>query len=311
MEIGNEFKAKYINPFTDFGFKKLFGTEANKELLIEFLKVLIQKEGKIVDLKYLSNEQLGRSEIDRKAVFDIYCETESGEKFIVEMQKAKQNYFKDRSIFYSSFPIQEQAKRGNDWNFKLSPVYTIGILDFVFDEDKYDPEKYVYCIQLADNETHKIFYNKLTFIYLELPKFNKTEDELETLFDKWMYVLKNLSKLQDRPKALQERVFKKLFQIAAIEKLDHKERQAYESSLKYYWDMKNVIDTAVDEAIKEKDEKLKEKDEIIKEKDETIKEKDETIVRTINNLLAMGLSPDQIAKATGVSIDRIVKIKKV
>jgi predicted transposase/invertase (TIGR01784 family) len=109
---------KYISPFTDFGFKKLFGTEPNKDLLIDFLNELLRKdEGEIVDLTFLSKEQLGRAIDDRKAIFDIYCENQQGEKFIVEIQKAKQKYFKDRSIYYSTFPTQSQAQKGQ-WSFQ-------------------------------------------------------------------------------------------------------------------------------------------------------------------------------------------------
>ena len=91
------FKEKYINPFTDLGFKKLFGEEPNKDLLLDFLnEILKEQQGKIIDLTYLKNEQLGKWEVDRKAIFDLYCENEKGEKFIVKMQKSKQNFFKDR-----------------------------------------------------------------------------------------------------------------------------------------------------------------------------------------------------------------------
>lgn len=115
---------KYISPFTDFGFKKLFGSEPNKDLLIYFLNELLRNEtGEIKELTYLSAEQLGRKIDDRKAIFDIYCENEKGEKFIVELQKAKQNYFKDRSIYYSTFPIQQQALQG-ELNFKLNALYS-------------------------------------------------------------------------------------------------------------------------------------------------------------------------------------------
>nr|WP_218068248.1 PD-(D/E)XK nuclease family transposase [Candidatus Thiosymbion oneisti] len=106
-------KDKYLNPFTDFGFKKLFGIEPNKDLLIDFLNELLRRdEGEIRDITYLSPEQLGRTSGERKAIFDIYCENAQGEKFIVETQQAKQNYFKDRSIYYSTFPIQNQAQKG-------------------------------------------------------------------------------------------------------------------------------------------------------------------------------------------------------
>ncbi len=127
-------REKYLNPFTDYGFKKLFGEPVNKNLLLDFLNELLREEqGEITDLTYLKNEHLGSSEVDRKAIFDLYCENERGEKFIVELQKTKQNFFKDRSLYYATFPIQEQAERG-DWNYQLKAVYTVAILDFVFDQ---------------------------------------------------------------------------------------------------------------------------------------------------------------------------------
>ena len=159
------------------------------------------------------------------------------------MEESGQDFFKDRSVYYSTFPIQEQAKRGN-WNYKLNAVYTIGILDFKFEEDKDNPEYFHHEVKLMETKRKEVFYEKLTFIYLELPKFKKTEEELETHFDKWMYALKNLSQLQSRPRKLQEKVFEKLFKIAEIEKFDQKDRLAYESSLKYYRDLNNVIDTS-------------------------------------------------------------------
>ena len=213
-----EFAEKYINPFTDYGFKKLFGEEPNKDLLLDFLNELLKEEqGEIVDLTYLKNEHLSTSDIDRKAIFDLYCENKKGEKFIVELQKSKQNFFKDRTVYYSTFPIREQAKRA-DWNYELKAVYTIAILDFVFNEDKNDLNKFRYDIKLTDQETHKVFYDKLTFIYLEMPKFNKTVDQLETRFDKWLYVIRNLNRLDKVPEKLKERIFEKLFDTAEIAK---------------------------------------------------------------------------------------------
>ena len=150
-------KDKYIDPFTDFGFKKLFGEECNKDLLLDFLNELLhQEEGKIVSLSYLKTEKLGISEEARKAVFDLFCENEKGEKFIVELQKTKQAFFKDRTLYYSTFPIAEQAIPG-DWNFELKAVYTIAILNFIFEEDKDDPHKYRYDVMLTDIDTHKVF----------------------------------------------------------------------------------------------------------------------------------------------------------
>ncbi|MEA3452072.1 MAG: Rpn family recombination-promoting nuclease/putative transposase [Bacteroidota bacterium] len=246
-----EFREKYINPFTDYGFKRLFGEEPNKDLLLDFLNELLKKEqGKITDLQYLKNENLTNTELNRKAIFDLYCTNEKGEKFIVELQKSKQKFFKDKTVYYSTFPIQEQAKIGSEWNFELNKVYTIAILDFVFEEDKKDIEKYRYDVKLTDIETNKIFYDKLMFIYLEMPKFNKTEKELKTRFDKWLFVLKNLHKLDRIPDDLKENIFEKLFETSEIAKFNKEEYQAYEDSLKYYRDLKNSIDYAKEVAHK-------------------------------------------------------------
>jgi predicted transposase/invertase (TIGR01784 family) len=242
--------SKYINPFTDFGFKRIFGEEFNKDLLIDFLnEILREEEGTITNITYMTPEQLGITAAERRAVFDIYCENERGEKFIVEMQKAKQKYFKDRSVYYSSFPIQQQAVRGDEWDFELKSIYTIGILDFIFEEDKADADKMLYKIKLTDVETQRVFYDKLTYVYLEMPKFKKTEDQLETRFDQWLYVLKNLPHLEQYPTRLRDRVFKKLFEVAEIAAFTPVERVAYENSVKIYRDLKNVMDTAVEESL--------------------------------------------------------------
>ena len=237
-------QSKYIDPFTDFGFKKLFGQECNKDLLLDFLNELLHKEeGRIVSISYLDKEKLGLVENSRSAIFDLFCENEKGEKFIVELQKSQQNFFKDRALYYTTFPITEQAPEG-DWDFELKSVYTVAILNFVFDEDKNDPDKYRYDVMLTDIETHKIFYDKLTFIYLEMPKFNKSIDELKTRFDKWLYVIKNLNRFDELPDALRERIFEKLLTAAETAKLTIDEARAYFKSVNAARDIKNCIDTA-------------------------------------------------------------------
>ncbi len=234
-------KDKYINPFTDFGFKKLFGTEPNKDLMIDFLNQILPEKHKIKELTYTKNEFLGSTSLDRKAIFDLYCTSEKGDKFIVEIQKAKQNFFKERSIYYSTFPIQEQALRG-EWDFQLSAVYTVGILDFVFEEDR-EEQQVLHVVQLK-NQNCEVFYDKLTYIYLEMPNFKKEEYDLVTHFDKWLYVFKNLHRLDNIPDRFQEKIFKKLFKAAEIAKFSKQEFAEYESSLKYYRDLTNVTNTA-------------------------------------------------------------------
>lgn len=284
-----ELRDKYINPLTDFGFKRLFGTEPNKALLIDFLNQLLPSKHQIKELSYSKNEQMPESVVERKAIFDIFCESESGEKFIVEVQKAKQNFFKDRSVYYSTFPIREQAKTGN-WNFKLSAVYTIGILDFIFDEHKNDWD-IIHTVRLKD-QNDEVFYDKLTFIYIELPKFTKAADELENRQEKWLYVFRHLADLQNRPQALQDRVFEKLFDAAEIAQFSPEEQKLYQESLKTYWDMQNIIDTAREEGREEGVEagKLAERLEIAK------------------GMKRKGIDVSLIQQVTGLSKDKIQKL---
>lgn len=281
---------RYINPYTDFAFKLLFGTELNKELLISFLNALLHGEEHIKEITYLNSEHLGTQERDRRGVFDIYCKNEQGEKFLVEMQKGEQAFFKDRSIYYATFPIREQAIKGSEWNYQLKAVYTVAILNFVFDDK--DDDYFHHEVKLVDMRTKKVFYDKLTFIYLEMPKFNKTEYELETMFDKWMFVLRNLSRLMERPVALQERVFERLFKAAEIANFDRKELIEYEDSLKNYRDWYSVVSTAEQKGIQ-------------KGIQEGEKKKQYEIAR---NLKSLGIAPDIIAKTTEMTLKEIAEL---
>ena len=263
-------RERYVNPYTDFGFKKLFGTELNKELLISLLNALFDRSAQqspgepkqvVKDLKYLPTEKLEAFGM-RRAVFDVYCEGENGEKFIVEMQKASQDFFRDRSVFYSAFPIIEQGKAGADWDFHLNNVYTIGILNFVFPGDEYDKDCFHHEVKLMDVEDKHVFYDKLTYVYLEMPKFKKSEDELVSMYDKWLFVLKNLTRLMERPVALQERVFTRLFEQAEIARFTPQERREYQESIKDYWDNYSIMETSFNkgkaEANRENARKMKE-----------------------------------------------------
>jgi len=235
--------AKYFNPYTDFGFKKLFGEEANKDLLIDFLNSLLPKDHHVKTLEFRNTEQLGFSEAERKAVFDIFCQAKSGERFVVEMQKAKQRYFKDRALFYVSRPIVEQAIKGEEWNFKLAAVYLIGVLDFEYDEGE-ERRKILRDVMLKDQDGD-IFYDKLQFKFLQMPLFNKKESELETQQDKWLYFLKNLANFDSIPSILHEPVFEKAFHTAELAAMSPEERAKYEANLQIYRDNFAAMETAI------------------------------------------------------------------
>lgn len=287
------FRDRYINPYTDFGFKMLFGTEMNKELLISFINSLLSGKEVIRDLTYLNTEHLGTSEADRRAVFDVYCENERGEKILIEMQRGEQQFFKDRSLYYATFPIREQGEKG-EWDYRLKAVYVIGILNFKFDSE--DDNYFHHEVQLMDVCTKQVFYDKLTFIYLEMPKFNKSEDELVTMFDKWLFVLRNLSRLMARPAALQDRIFTRLFEAAEIAKFTKEQYEAYEESLKVYRDWQNTIVTAEQKGM------AKGMAEGI------VKGRMEQNIANARSMKLAGLDYEIISQVTGLSKDEIDKL---
>ena len=295
---------RYLNPHTDFGFKRLFGSEFNKELLISFLNAMFHGEQNVKDVTYLNSEQLGDRIDERRAVFDVYCENDKGEKFIVEMQNIYQEFFKDRTIYYSTFPIREQARRGGDWDFHLNSVYTVGLLNFNFAEGLDDARRWHHEVKLMEVDTKEVFYDKLTYVYVEIPKFNKTEDELETMYDKWMYVLKNLSSLMNRPAALQERVFTRLFEQAEISKFNSDELRMYEDSVNAFRDIVNAIRSAE----KKKFAECRAKG-LAEGRAEGLAEgRAEGRAEIVRAMLAKGMAKDLIAELTGLSVDDINRL---
>ena len=293
-------KAKYLNPFTDFGFKKIFGEEASKPLLLDFLNALLTQEQNIIDLSFKNTEQLGFTESDRKAIYDIYCENERGEKFIVELQKAKQNYFKERTIYYSTFPIREQAEKG-EWNYNLKSVYCIGILDFTFDDYVAEPERseVVHTVKLKD-QNGNVFYDKLTYIYLEMPNFSKSVDELVTRLDQWLFFIRHLEDFQTIPQIFRDEVFVQAFEKAELAKLNQTELDSYEYSLKIFRDLKNTYDYAVQTA---RDEGRNEG--IIEGRNEGIIEGK---IGVAKELKRNGISIEIIALSTGLTKEEIKKL---
>jgi predicted transposase/invertase (TIGR01784 family) len=237
---------RYISLLTDFGFKRIFGTEPNKRLPIDFLNTLLPPHHQIRDLTFKNTENLGNTTIDRRAIFDIYCEAENGDKFIVEIQRFDRCFFKDRSLYYATFPIQEQALKG-DCNYQLTAVYTIGVLDFVFEEFRQE-DNFLHVVELKD-ELGRLFDKTLKFIYIELPKFKKNIDRLETHLDKWLYLLQNLARLDEPMPNLQEEVFAELFEAAEIANFSPDDRRVYQGSLKAFRDWYAIETTGRQEAI--------------------------------------------------------------
>jgi len=246
-------KGRYINPLTDFGFKRIFG---NSLILKDFLNNVLELDDKIVGLRYQNVEQKGRTKTDRSAVFDLQCTTSKGEYIIIEMQNIPQLFFFDRAVYYITFPIQRQAKKGK-WDYKLKPVYMVCLLNHKIDDAEEDnaenddvtesaevkPRQYHSKVQLVNVKTNRVVYKKLALVFIELSEFDKTEEQLETDYDWWLYILKNITQLQNMPdKVKRNKVFKALFEEAHIANMTPEELDKYDVSLKKYLNNMTAVD---------------------------------------------------------------------
>jgi len=285
---------RYINPFTDFGFKKIFGDEEDTELLRSLINDILglENEDKIKTIIFKNGELLPDSPEDRKAIFDLYCTDEKGSEFIVELQKVHQEHFQSRALYYTTFPIQEQAIRGK-WNFSLTPIYFIGLLNFEVSRFKTSPE-FLHHGKITDIKTKEVMYDNLNMIYVEIPKLKKEKKDLNTHLEWWLYVFQNLSQLQEIPPKLKGDVIERVFEKAEFINLPKVEQDKYHKNLKVYRDLINSIDTAFSEGEK--------KGKVQGEKSKAIK--------IAKKSLAKGMDIDTIAEITELSVEEIKILKR-
>ena len=310
--------AKFINPFTDMGFKRIFGQEINKDLLIDFLNALLKGERRVKDIRFLDKELLPEYENDRSLIYDIYCTDENGEQFIVEMQNREHVNFRERTLYYLSQAIARQGEKGTGWQFDLKAVYGVFFLNFRLGDL---PQKLRTDIVLCDRDTHELFTDKMRYIFLELPLFDKEESECETDFERWIYVLKNMETLQRLPFKARNAVFQKLEQIVDIAALSKEDRMKYDESIKVYRDKLAIMaferqkgqaegrEEGRAEGLKEgRAEGLKEgRAEGLEEgRAEGLKEgHTKGKLEVARNLKQMGMATEAIARATGLTAEAI------
>ena len=292
---------KYINPFIDWSFKRIFGTENVKDILIGFLNAVLEGEQFITDIKYLNNELKPEKVEGKTILYDLYCLTDKGEYIIVELQNKDEHNFKDRSLFYISRCIAEQGTRGDEWNYKLHPVYGIFFLNFKLERSKdKDRNQSRTEVILADRETGEQFSDKFKEIFIELPRFNKTEEECVSSYDQWIYILKNLETMDVIPFTERNAIFSRLEETASRLNMNEDERVQYNDELKKYRDYFNQIDFAKDSGLREGREEGRK--EGIKQGE--INKQLEIAV----SMKADGLSIAMIQKYTGLSAETIMKI---
>ena len=299
--------AKYINPFTDVGFKKVFGQELTKPLLLDFLNNLLTGEKEITDITFLDKEQLPDVVEGRSAIYDILCKTSGDEYIIVEMQNREQPFFKKRSIYYASKAIARQGEKGVKWAFNIRSVYFVSFLNFTLDDIG---SEFRTDVALADLKTKQQFSEDLRLIYLQLPYFTKSADECETDFDRWIYVLKHMEALNRLPWAAQSPIFKRLEEVAEISKLTTEERIRYDAAIQWYRDNAFLLEGAEEVGLQKGMKKGLEQgraEGLEEGRAEGLEEgRLEGLKETARNLKSMGLGIADIQKATGLGEEDIL-----
>ena len=298
--------SKFINPFTDVGFKRIFGQEINKDLLIDFLNALLEGERQVKGIQFLDKELLPVYEKDRGLIYDVYCTDEKGEQFIVEMQNKEHVNFRERTLYYLSQAISRQGEKGAEWQFNLKAVYGVFFLNFSLTDL---PHKLRTDIVLADRDTHELFTDKMRYIFIELPSFTKEEDECENDFERWIYVLKNMEKLQRLPFKARKAVFEKLEQIVDIAAMSKEDRMKYDESIKVYRDQLVTMEYERQKGKAEGFAEGKAEGEatgFAKGKAEGREEgKEAERLRNARGMKAAGIAPDLIAQITGLPLETV------
>ena len=299
MEVG-----RFVNLFTDYGFKRIFGEEAGKHLLKDFLNLLLKGERDVADLYFSHTEHQPEAKDGRKVIFDIHCESSDGTHFIVEMQAARQFSFYDRALYYVSRAIVEQGNPGDYWNYDLLPVYGVFFMDFTLSKDSQLRTD----VALTDMATGKIVNPNMRQIFLELPRFTKEANECKDNLERWLYLIKNMGTLNDMPFMEERTEWNDLSRLASVAAMSKKEREAYEISLKHYRDYYNSIEYAKYEASKEgREEGLKEgREEGLKEgREEGLREGS---IKIATKLKALGIPIATIQESTGLTADEIERL---
>ncbi|MDR2286424.1 MAG: Rpn family recombination-promoting nuclease/putative transposase, partial [Prevotellaceae bacterium] len=245
---------------TDFGFKKTF---ADKEALMDFLNSLLVLSEKIVDLEYLSPELFGYKKNQRRAAYDIHCKTLSGKHFIIEMQIAEQKYFSDRMLYYAALAIVNQAPKGKvtkinkkgkekkvDWDYEISGVYIVAILDFVIFKEECAQNIIVEHVELIRKYAKLPFTNKYEFATVELPKFTKSLQSISCTLDQWLYTFRNMHKLQECPKEITNPIIQKIYKESKLNNLTGEEMETYRKSILEYDDVFHAVNWAREQSLK-------------------------------------------------------------
>ena len=307
---GVEHRYKYLNLLNDKIFKIVFGTPGREDLMATFLNRILGGP-RITSLKYLNTEHWGPTFEDRGAFFDLLCENETGEKFVVEVQNYPQEFYNKRSVYYASRVILDQAN-----NFFKS-VYVVTLLnnrieheDPTLRELKSNP--YIYRYSFREEETKECLKDGTTLIHVELAEFNKTAKELNGDMDKWLYALKNINKFTERPESLDGPEMDMLYEYAKLTSFGSNDLLNIHRCLMNENDRIMYECQTREKNIREgREEGLKigrEEGKALGLAEGRAEGQIEGKTETARNLKKLGVDRDTISKATGLPIETIEKL---
>ena len=243
---------RYVDILYDQWFKKILGAEGNEGLILDILRELIP-ERTIDRVSYTKKKRRKVNPfIDgHDAYFDIECTEKDGTRFVVEMQKTEQVNFPERALFYATFPIQEQVeaeikdkknRRSHDRQFDYAPVYIISFLNFTLHEGS---DRILYRYSLLENSSGALMTDRINFIFLEMTNLKRDSVLPENSFaEKISYAFTHMGSLKERPAALMEQVFRKLFTACEIKQLSEEEQSQYKTDMTTKMDWENILYTA-------------------------------------------------------------------
>ena len=240
---------KYADLLNDDVFKLVFGRESTKDVMIEFLNQVIP-DRTIEDLEFIDKEMHPIERDLKGSVYDMCCKTNDGSRIIVEVQRRKQPFYPERAIYYSTFQIQRQVESGAEY-YDFLPVYVVSILDFMIDNDpECNSVRTTY--RFYEETSHRLLTDRVTFIFIELPKFKKTIDELDgNILEGMYFCFKNMSALKDRPQVLDHQIFEKIFEVSELYNMDQDLREKVIHKMTTERDLRNQMAYAREEAIRE------------------------------------------------------------
>ena len=230
---------KYADLLDDEVFKMVFGRESTKDVMIEFLNQVIP-DRKIVDLEFLDKEMHPVERDYKGSVYDMFCRTDDGSRIIVEVQRRKQPFYPERALYYSTFQIQRQVEAGAEY-YDFLPVYVVSILNFRMNDEPEDKQvKSVY--RIYEETTHRLLTNRVTFICLELEKFQKKLEELDgDILEGMYFCFKNMATLEARPEILSHKVFGKIFEVSELLNMDKVTRSKVLDKMTTERDLRNQM----------------------------------------------------------------------